>query len=137
MLANYHFSDKIISHRKKIKIFLALSRILYYNKSTGALAQLGARHTGSVEATGSSPVCSTLTNTVFAVFFVFPVIPFFCLPGRNHFSPAGLVSLIHARNLSPYLSYLNSPTPETASISLLFLGQALLMATRVLSENTM
>ena len=24
----------------------------------GALAQLGARHTGSVEATGSSPVCS-------------------------------------------------------------------------------
>ena len=25
----------------------------------GALAQLGARHTGSVEATGSSPVCST------------------------------------------------------------------------------
>ena len=58
MLANYHFSDKIISLRKKFKIFLALSRILYYNKSTGALAQLGARHTGSVEATGSSPVCS-------------------------------------------------------------------------------
>ena len=26
----------------------------------GALAQLGARHTGSVEATGSSPVCSIL-----------------------------------------------------------------------------
>ena len=24
----------------------------------GALAQLGARHTGSVEATGSNPVCS-------------------------------------------------------------------------------
>ena len=25
----------------------------------GALAQLGARHTGSVEVTGSNPVCST------------------------------------------------------------------------------
>lgn len=31
--------------------------MLYY--AHGALAQLGARHTGSVEATGSSPVCST------------------------------------------------------------------------------
>ena len=29
----------------------------------GALAQLGARHTGSVEATGSSPVCSTFRIT--------------------------------------------------------------------------
>ena len=28
-------------------------------KVHGALAQLGARHTGSVEVTGSSPVCST------------------------------------------------------------------------------
>ena len=28
----------------------------------GALAQLGARHTGSVEATGSSPVCSSWEN---------------------------------------------------------------------------
>ena len=27
--------------------------------SVGALAQLGARHTGSVEAVGSSPICST------------------------------------------------------------------------------
>ena len=27
-------------------------------KVHGALAQLGARHTGSVEVTGSSPVCS-------------------------------------------------------------------------------
>ena len=123
--------------RKKFKIFLALRRILYYNKITGALAQLGARHTGSVEATGSSPVCSILTNTASAVFFVFPEILFSCLPSRNHFSPGGLFSLIHVRNLSPYFSYLNSPTPETASISRLFLGLALLMATRVLSENTM
>lgn len=28
----------------------------------GALAQLGARHTGSVEATGSNPVCSILVS---------------------------------------------------------------------------
>ena len=32
--------------------------MLYYH-SFGALAQLGARHTGSVEVTGSNPVCST------------------------------------------------------------------------------
>ena len=30
--------------------------VLYYVH--GALAQLGARHTGSVEVTGSNPVCS-------------------------------------------------------------------------------
>ena len=30
--------------------------VLYY--PYGALAQLGARHTGSVEVTGSNPVCS-------------------------------------------------------------------------------
>ena len=32
--------------------------VLYYVH--GALAQLGARHTGSVEVTGSNPVCSIL-----------------------------------------------------------------------------
>ena len=37
--------------------FQILIYMLYY-PSFGALAQLGARHTGSVEATGSSPVCS-------------------------------------------------------------------------------
>ena len=42
----------------------------------GALAQLGARHTGSVEATGSSPVCSMfktlqIREGVLARFFVF------------------------------------------------------------------
>ena len=36
-------------------------------KYYGALAQLGARHTGSVEATGSSPVCST-KSTLLKVF---------------------------------------------------------------------
>lgn len=30
----------------------------YGNLVNGALAQLGARHTGSVEVTGSNPVCS-------------------------------------------------------------------------------
>ena len=30
----------------------------YYSTSVGALAQLGARHTGSVEVTGSNPVSS-------------------------------------------------------------------------------
>ena len=34
-------------------------------KYYGALAQLGARHTGSVEATGSSPVCSICLYTRF------------------------------------------------------------------------
>lgn len=42
-----------------------MKKILAFSKKHGtmikhgALAQLGARHTGSVEATGSSPVCST------------------------------------------------------------------------------
>ena len=31
--------------------------------SVGALAQLGARHTGSVEVTGSNPVCSIEEST--------------------------------------------------------------------------
>lgn len=31
--------------------------------SVGALAQLGARHTGSVEVTGSNPVCSIVEST--------------------------------------------------------------------------
>ena len=41
-----------------------MKKILAFSKKHGtmikhgALAQLGARHTGSVEATGSSPVCS-------------------------------------------------------------------------------
>ena len=34
--------------------------MLYYF-SFGALAQLGARHTGSVEVTGSNPVCSIVS----------------------------------------------------------------------------
>ena len=32
-------------------------------KVHGALAQLGARHTGSVEVTGSNPVCSIFYYT--------------------------------------------------------------------------
>ena len=43
--------------------------MLYYF-SFGALAQLGARHAGSVEVTGSSPVCSIGKSTVFAVLFL-------------------------------------------------------------------
>ena len=35
----------------------------------GALAQLGARHTGSVEATGSSPVCSIFLSPGFPGLF--------------------------------------------------------------------
>ena len=35
----------------------------------GALAQLGARHTGSVEVTGSSPVCSILEAIRLCGFF--------------------------------------------------------------------
>ena len=31
--------------------------------SYGALAQLGARHTGSVEVTGSNPVCSIFSKS--------------------------------------------------------------------------
>ena len=31
-------------------------------RKKGALAQLGARHTGSVEVTGSNPVCSIVYN---------------------------------------------------------------------------
>ena len=43
--------------------FLPIIFLLFFTKfvlysSYGALAQLGARHTGSVEVTGSSPVCS-------------------------------------------------------------------------------
>ena len=34
-------------------------RSLKMIKVYGVLAQLGARHTGSVEVTGSNPVCST------------------------------------------------------------------------------
>ena len=37
----------------------------------GALAQLGARHTGSVEATGSSPVCSTVKGEDLIQVFAF------------------------------------------------------------------
>ena len=45
----------------------------YYNKvgsaksradQIGVLAQLVARHTGSVEVTGSNPVCSTKNNGI-------------------------------------------------------------------------
>ncbi len=35
------------------------SKILCYNSIHGPLAQLGERHAGSVEVTGSSPVGST------------------------------------------------------------------------------
>ena len=38
--------------------------------SYGALAQLGARHTGSVEVTGSSPVCSSQKALILKAFFV-------------------------------------------------------------------
>lgn len=48
-----------------------------YNKFYGVLAQLGVRHTGSVEATGSSPVYSivkSLVNTgLFSFRVAFPV----------------------------------------------------------------
>ena len=50
-----------------------MKKILAFSKKHGtmikhgALAQLGARHTGSVEATGSSPVCST-KSTLLKVF---------------------------------------------------------------------
>ena len=37
----------------------------------GALAQLGARHTGSVEATGSSPVCSSEKSLYLQALFIF------------------------------------------------------------------
>ena len=40
-------------------------------KVHGALAQLGARHTGSVEVTGSSPVCSTLKSPYLRAFSLF------------------------------------------------------------------
>ena len=40
-------------------------------KYYGALAQLGARHTGSVEATGSSPVCSTVKGEDLIQVFAF------------------------------------------------------------------
>ena len=44
---------------QEINFPVALSRFLLYNRlRDGALAQLGARHTGSVEVTGSNPVCS-------------------------------------------------------------------------------
>ena len=39
----------------------------------GALAQLGERHTGSVEVSGSIPLCSTMDrkqNSLLAVFFI-------------------------------------------------------------------
>ncbi len=42
------------------KKYLRASRNYAIIQKHGALAQLGARHTGSVEATGSSPVCSIL-----------------------------------------------------------------------------
>ena len=48
-----------------MKKILAFSKKTWYNDKARALAQLGARHTGSVEATGSSPVCSTLILSVF------------------------------------------------------------------------
>lgn len=55
--------------KKRLKFFFSLKNrksacqeegylVLYYVH--GALAQLGARHTGSVEVTGSNPVCSIL-----------------------------------------------------------------------------
>ena len=48
-------------NRKPDKIFLA--------KWDGALAQLGARHAGSVEVTGSSPVCSIGKVSLMRYFF--------------------------------------------------------------------
>ncbi len=44
----------------------------------GALAQLGARHTGSVEATGSSPVCSIPKAFYFGTLELYPAVPLFC-----------------------------------------------------------
>ena len=41
-----------------------------------------------------------------------------------------------SRNLPPYLSNLNSPTPDTVSISAFVLGFTMHMETSVLSENT-
>lgn len=40
--------------------FLLKYATIPHSEIYGALAQLGARHTGSVEVTGSSPVCSIL-----------------------------------------------------------------------------
>ncbi len=36
----------------------------YFEEYAGALAQLGARNTGSVEVTGSNPVCSKNTLSI-------------------------------------------------------------------------
>ena len=54
-----------------------MKKILAFSKKHGtmikhgALAQLGARHTGSVEATGSSPVCSTVKGEDLIQVFAF------------------------------------------------------------------
>ena len=45
-------------------------------------------------------------------------------------------SLTQPKNLSPYFSNLNSPTPDTESIWVFVLGFMTHMETRVLSENT-
>ncbi len=40
----------------------------------GALAQLGERHAGSVEVTGSSPVCSTNDySKLLSIFYKIPI----------------------------------------------------------------
>ena len=47
----------------ELEIMLDFFYILWYYHQVGALAQLGARHTGSVEVTGSNPVCSIFYYT--------------------------------------------------------------------------
>ncbi len=73
----------------------------------GALAQLGARHTGSVEATGSSPVCSTYNSLFFGEFF-------YCLSFANIIKKA----LRYGRAFLYWEKYFLLPVSQTDGIFL-------------------
>lgn len=53
--------------------------MIYPVAEYGALAQLGERYTGSVEVSGSIPLCSTITDRS----ELFKGFGFFIIPGGN------------------------------------------------------
>ena len=57
---------------RSIRIGGSIPGAVHITPHPGALAQLGARLTGSQEVTGSSPVCSTSKGSVKALPFFLP-----------------------------------------------------------------